>query len=69
MSWPVRCPSCGDWTGMSFRSDRTGNARRYSCGKCGAVRLATLKGFPSGSAMAEPRNVDSKDMEWVRVMR
>ena len=66
--WPPECPGCGSPWGLKYTSDRTGNARRYVC-SCGAVFLATLKGLPSGSAMAEPKNVRQCDMTWTRVRK
>jgi hypothetical protein len=66
--WPPECPDCGSSWGMRYTSDRTGNARRYAC-SCGAVFLATLKGMPSGSALADLGAVRQNEMTWTRVRK
>lgn len=68
MSWPIQCPGCHNLH-FSYTSDSSGNVRRYECKKCGGVWLATVRGMPSGSAMSEPQNLNSKDLEWVRVLK
>lgn len=68
MSWPIRCPACRSFD-FGYSSDRSGNVRRYVCKSCGGGWLATLKGMSSGSAMCEPKNMDSKNLEWVRILK
>lgn len=66
--WPPECPDCGSAWGMSYTSDRTGNARKYSC-RCGALFVAILRGLPSKSAVTEPKNVRQCDMVWTRMWK
>jgi len=63
----TECPACRKL--ISFTSDVTGNVRRYHCKACGGTWIVTLKGMPSSSVMAEPQNVQKKDMEWVKVLK
>jgi len=67
MSWPIKCPNC-DESYIPYRSDRTGNVRRYHCKECGAVYIATVKGMKSESVMSEPRNLSMEDLHWTRVL-
>ena len=68
MAWPIQCPKCRNLN-FNYTSDCSGNVRRYECKRCGGVWLATVKGMPLGSAMSERRNLDSRDLEWVRVLK
>ena len=63
----IVCLECASWR-FRFKSDRTGNVRRYVCGDCGAVYIGTIKGLPCGSVISEPKNLSPDDLDWVRVL-
>ncbi len=65
---PIVCPKCGSWE-FVYKSDRTGNVRRYRCKSCGIEYVATVKGLSSTSAVSEPKNLDSKDLYWQEVRK
>lgn len=67
MSWPIKCPDC-DSIEFNYRSDRSGNVRRYECKSCGSVYLATIKDMRSKSAMSEPKNLSSEGLFWEKVV-
>jgi len=66
--WPVRCPACEGTFAFRYVSDRTGNVRRYRCHKCGVGFLATWKGKPIRSCLAEPRNTSMEKWDWARIV-
>ena len=65
--WPLRCPDCKSWS-FYFKTDRSGNLRRYRCGKCGSLWMGTIRGLPLTTAMGEPKNLVAKDMDWIRIL-
>ena len=67
MAYPIKCPDCDSYS-FYYRSDRTGNVRRYECKDCGSVYIATLKGMPSKSVISEPKNMNSDALYWEKVI-
>jgi len=67
MAWPIHCPDCDSYR-FTYRSDRSGNVRRYGCKECGAVYVATIKDMRSKSAVSEPTNLNSEDLYWEKVV-
>jgi DNA-directed RNA polymerase subunit M/transcription elongation factor TFIIS len=63
----ITCPDCNAI--ITFKSDRTGNVRRYRCKVCDGEWIATVKGLKSKSAMSEPKNLGRDDMYWQRVLK
>ena len=61
--WPVRCLNCESWS-FNFTTDRTGNARVYTCGKCGKMYVAVWKGAPLSNCLSEPKNTLMENWEW-----
>jgi len=67
MSWPIKCRECGS-DRFRYKSDRTGNVRRYECKECHAVFIATVKGLSSNSVFDEPKNLGDEDLHWAKVV-
>jgi len=63
----IKCPEC-DGFDFRYKSDRSGNVRRYSCSNCGSIFIATIKGLPSDTVFSEKMNLSMQDLEWVKVM-
>lgn len=67
MAWPIKCPDCDD-VAFYYISDRSGNVRKYTCKKCGAMYVATIKDMRSKGVMSEPKNLNSDDLYWEKVV-
>ncbi len=67
MPYAIKCRECGG-SDFPYKSDRSGNVRRYHCKDCGAVFIATIKGLKSGSAVSEPHNLKDEDLHWAKVV-
>ena len=65
--WPITCPECDSWS-FVYRSDKSGNVRRYRCKDCGVVYIATIKGMKSGSVISEPKNMKRSELYWEKVI-
>jgi len=68
MPYPIKCHECGS-SNFPYRSDRSGNVRRYNCKDCGAVFIATIKGLVSDSAVSEPHNLKDEALHWAKVVK
>jgi hypothetical protein len=65
--WPIRCPSC-ECCEFHFKTDRTGQVRRYTCSKCGDRYLAAWLGKPFDSVFSEPKNTRMENWEWTLIV-
>jgi len=64
--WPIRCPQCSSMD-FVYKSDRTGNYRRYRCKRCEVRYSAVIKGLKSKHCMSEPKNLKMQDLTWIEV--